>query len=85
MRSPKYTALVALSMLTASTVAIAQSAPAAVGSTARAGVDTQDTNELRGTTSWILAAITLALIIWGIDKLASGGSDADPIVVPVSP
>jgi hypothetical protein len=72
MLSKKLAAVAALSMITASSAAVAQSAaPLSIDSApaVRAGADTQGSNELVGTTAWILAAIALGLIIWGIIEL----------------
>jgi hypothetical protein len=70
MFSKKLAALAALSMITASSAAVAQSAPqSTVAPAARVGDATQGSNELVGTTAWILAAIALGLIIWGIIEL----------------
>ena len=72
MRSTKLAALAALSMITVSSAAVAQSAaPLSIDSApaVQAGEPTQGSNELVGTTAWILAAIALGLIIWGIIEL----------------
>lgn len=70
MLSNKLAALAALSMITASSAAVAQSAPSSVAApAARAGEQTQGSNELVGTTAWILAAIALGLIVWGVIEL----------------
>jgi len=72
MRSTKLAAFAALSMITASSAAVAQSAaPLSIDSApaVQAGESTQGSNELVGTTAWILAAIALGLIIWGIIEL----------------
>lgn len=78
MLAKKLAAVAAISMMTASTAAVAQTAAPSVAaaSTARAGAPTQDSNELVGTTAWILAAIALGLIVWGIIELTDGGSDS---------
>ena len=72
MFSKKLAALAALSMITASSAAIAQSAaPLSIDSApaVQAGETIQGSNELVGTTAWILAAIALGLIVWGIIEL----------------
>jgi len=71
MFSKKLAAVAALSMITASSAAVAQSAaPQSIGAPAvRAGETTQGSNELVGTTAWILAAIALGLIVWGVIEL----------------
>lgn len=77
MRS-KLAALAALSLVASSSAAIAQSAqPLSIqGSPAveRAGADMQGEGQLVGTTAWILAAIALGLIIWGIIELTESDS-----------
>jgi hypothetical protein len=80
MFSKKLAALAALSMITASSAAIAQSAaPLSVSApAARAGADTQGSSELRGTTAWILAAIALGLIIWGVIQLTDDDGASSP-------
>lgn len=76
MASKILTPLVALSMLTGSTAAIAQAAPAAASATSvRAGAP-EGQSELVGTTAWILAAVALGLIVWGIIELTSDEEDA---------
>ena len=78
MRSRKLAALAALSMVVSSSAAIAQSAqPLSLqGSPAveRAGADMQGEGQLVGTTAWILAAIALGLIIWGVIELTKSDS-----------
>ena len=80
MFSKKLAALAALSMITASSAAVAQSAaPLSIDSApaVQAGEPTQGSNELVGTTAWILAAIALGLIIWGIIELTSDDDAPD--------
>lgn len=76
MFSKKLAAVAALSMITASSAAVAQSAaPQSIEAPAvRAGETTQDSNELVGTTAWILAAIALGLVVWGVIELTSSDS-----------
>lgn len=76
MLSKKLAALAAFSMITASSAAVAQSAAPSVdtASAVRAGDETQGSNELVGTTAWILAAIALGLIVWGIIELTDSDS-----------
>ena len=66
-----------MSLLTVSNAAVAQSAqPLSVAPVAaRAGADLEGSNELRGTTGWIIGAIALGLIIWGAIELFD---DDDP-------
>jgi hypothetical protein len=83
MFSRKLAVLAALSLATASTVAQAQSAaslslassPAAVE---RAGATSEGSNELVGTTAWILGAIALGLVIWGIIELTDDDEPTSP-------
>ncbi len=84
MRSKILAALAASALIvggTAASAQVAQSAAAPTASTARAGAPVSDSNELRGTTRWILAAIAAGLIIWGAIELF--GNDEDD--APVSP
>ena len=73
----KIAAIAAMSLLTVSNAAVAQSAQSlsVAPVAARSGADLQDSNELRGTTGWIIAAVALALIIWGAIELFD---DDDP-------
>ena len=73
MASKILTPLVALSLLAGSSAAVAQTAQPAPAS-ARAGAP-EGQEQLRGTTAWILAAIALGLIIWGIIELTSDEDD----------
>ena len=50
-------------------------AQAAEAAAVRTSADVQQTEELRGTTAWILAAIGVGLLIWGIIELTD---DSDP-------
>lgn len=45
----------------------------------RAAAPVDQSQELRGTTAWILAAIALGLIIWGAIELFDDGTDAFPV------
>ncbi len=76
----KFAAVVALSMITASSAAVAQAAAPGVAatSTARAGAPIEGSNELVGTTAWILAAIALGLIVWGIIELTDDDGPSSP-------
>jgi hypothetical protein len=80
MFSKKLAAVAALSMITASSAAVAQSAaPQSIAAPAvRAGAETQGSNELVGTTAWILAAIALGLIVWGIIELTGDDGPTSP-------
>ena len=79
MFSKKLAALAALSMVTASSAAVAQSAaPLSVAPAARAGETTQGSNQLVGTTAWILAAIAIGLIVWGIIELTGDDGPSSP-------
>jgi hypothetical protein len=83
MRSPVLAATAALALITASSAAVAQtaapSAPAA--SVERSGASLDSDSQLRGTTMWVLGAIALALLIWGLIEIL-GDDDED---APVSP
>lgn len=72
MFSKKLAALAALSLMTAGTVAQAQSAQslsvASSPAVERAGANVEG-NELVGTTTWIIGAVVLGLAIWGIIEL----------------
>lgn len=80
MLSKKLAAVAAISMITASSAAIAQTAAPSVAaaSTARAGAPTEGSNELVGTTAWILAAIALGLIVWGVIELTDDDGPSSP-------
>ena len=75
MLSKKLSALVAISMLTASSAAVAQSAQSlslANAPAMRAGVDVQGANALdsrNGIGIYLIGAVVLGLIIWGIIEL----------------
>lgn len=78
MRSRKLAALAAFSLVASSSAAIAQSAqPLSLqGSPAieRAGAEVEGEGQLVGTTAWILGAIALGLVIWGIIELTDDPS-----------
>lgn len=82
MLSKKLSALVAISMLTASSAAVAQSAQSLslAGSPAmRAGADAQGLNALdsrNGIGIYLIGAVVLGLIVWGIIELTK--SDEGP-------
>ncbi|MEA3012910.1 MAG: hypothetical protein QOD42_1455 [Sphingomonadales bacterium] len=75
MLSKKLSALVAISMLTASSAAVAQSAQSLslAGSPAmRAGADAQGLNALdsrNGIGIYLIGAVVLGLIVWGVIEL----------------
>ena len=79
MISRKLSALLALSMITASSAAVAQSADSLSLAT-RAGAPTQAAGQLddddRGIGIYLIGAIVLGLIIWGIIELT--GDDDEP-------
>jgi hypothetical protein len=60
--------------LTLAPVAV-QAAPQEVS---RVGSDVAAAEEVRGTTMWIVAAIALGLIIWGIIELTGDDSPTSP-------
>lgn len=82
MLSKKLSALVALSMITASSAAVAQSAqPLSLGNApaARSGAATADSSALddrNGIGIYIIGAVVLGLIIWGVIEL-TGDNDSD--------
>lgn len=82
MLSKKLSALVALSMITASSAAVAQSAQSlSLGNApaARTGAATSDANALddrNGIGIYIVGAVVLGLIIWGIIELTDGDSES---------
>ncbi len=77
----KSLAAVAAFSLIASPVAAAQSAaPLSLAQSQRAGEAVGDASRLEGTTAWVLAAIALGLIVWGIIELTGNDDDA-----PASP
>ena len=77
MLSKTLAAVAAISMITGSSAAVAQSsAPTSVAATARAGAPTQGSNELVGTTAWIIAAVALGLIVWGIIELTDDDAES---------
>lgn len=83
MRSKLLAALAASALViggTAASAQVASTATAPTAQTARAGAPVTESNELRGTTGWILAAVALGLIIWGGIELFGDDEDA-----PVSP
>ena len=53
----------------------AQAAPSEV---ARTGSELGETEQLRSGTGWILAAVALALVIWGILELTGDDEPASP-------
>jgi hypothetical protein len=72
----KLAPLAALSLLLASSAAVAQSAASVAPAPASARVGAAEGgNELVGTTAWIIAAVALGLIVWGIIELT--GDDED--------
>lgn len=82
MLSKKLSALVAISVLTASSAAVAQSAqPLSLGNApaTRSGAATQDASALdtrNGIGIYLIGAVVLGLIIWGIIELTK--SDEGP-------
>ena len=76
-------ALAAISMLGAGGAAAAQSAaPLSLASSpalTRAAAGLEDSSELRGPTKWILGAVVLGLVIWGIIELLGDDDEAFPV------
>ena len=70
------TALASTAALTLTLAPIAaQAAPQKVS---RTGAPVAESEELVGTTAWILAAIGLGLVIWGIIELTDDNEPASP-------
>jgi len=82
MLSKKLSALVAISMLTASGAAVAQSARSlsiAGSPSVRAGADAQDASALdsrNGIGIYLIGAVVLGLIIWGVIELTKSDEGA---------
>ena len=80
----KLAAAAALAGLAVGAAPAAQAAhPLGLGEAAveRAGAEPARTAELRGTTGWLIGAVALALIVWGVIELLDDGTDS----VPLSP
>lgn len=69
-------AVTAVSALALTVVPVA--AQAAPQPAPRAPAATEDSQELVGTTAWILAAIGLGLVIWGIIELTDDDEPESP-------
>lgn len=82
MLSKKLSALVAISMLTASTAAVAQSAQSlSLAPAVRAGGDAQGVNSLdsrNGIGIYLIGAVVLGLIVWGIIELTKDDEPDSP-------
>jgi len=77
MLSKKLSALVAISVLTASSAAVAQTAQplSLANAPVRAGAVTSDASALdsrNGIGIYVIGAVVLGLVIWGIIELTSG-------------
>lgn len=83
MLSKKLSALVAISMLTASSAAVAQSAQSlslANAPAMRAGADAQNFNALdsrNGIGIYLIGAVVLGLIVWGVIELTKNDDGAE--------
>jgi NADH:ubiquinone oxidoreductase subunit 2 (subunit N) len=83
MLSKKLSALVAISMLTASSAAVAQSAQSlslANSSAMRAGADAQGVSALdsrNGIGIYLIGAVVLGLIVWGIIELTKSDEGSE--------
>ena len=80
MLSRTLAALATATLLFGSSAAVAQSAAplslaSSPASVERSGADLSGGGELRGTTGWILGAIALGLIIWGLIELFDDGDE----------
>jgi len=80
MLSKKLAAIAAVSLITASSAAVAQSAPSQSPTVERASADTSGQNSLdrRGYGIYIVGAIVLGLIIWGIIELTKDDNPHSP-------
>ena len=80
MLSKKLAALAAISMVVAPSAAVAQSAPASAPVVSRAAADVGDASDLerRGIGIYIIGAIALGLIIWGIIELTGDDGPSSP-------
>jgi hypothetical protein len=83
MLSKKLAAIAALSMITASSAAVAQSAqPLSLANSpsaerAAAGVAGESDLDRRGIGIYVIGAVVLGLIIWGIIELTSDDNDSE--------
>ncbi|HEV7660816.1 MAG TPA: hypothetical protein VGO55_13335 [Allosphingosinicella sp.] len=83
MLSKKLSALVAISMLTASSAAAAQSAQSlslANAPAMRVGADAQGLSALdsrNGIGIYLIAAVVLGLVVWGVIELTKGDGNAE--------
>jgi hypothetical protein len=69
----------AITATTALALAIAPiAAQAAPQQVARTGSDVAESEELVGTTMWIVAAVALGLIVWGIIELSGDDEPTSP-------
>jgi hypothetical protein len=74
MLSKKLAAIAAISLITASSAAVAQTAPLAADASARTGTPVAGASNLddrNGIGIYIVGAVVLGLIIWGIIELTS--------------
>ena len=80
MFSKRLAAVAAISLITASSAAVAQTAAPASVPAARAGVTTEGSSELdrRGAGIYIIGAIALGLIIWGVIELTGDDDSESP-------
>jgi hypothetical protein len=84
MISKKLSALVAISMLSASSAAVAQSAQSlslASSPAVHAGVDAQGANALdsrNGIGIYLIGAVVLGLIVWGVIELTKNDDPESP-------
>jgi hypothetical protein len=77
MRTHGVAALAAFSLV-AAPVAAAAAPPTPVTAPVQVGETTDGSGELVGTTAWILAAIALGLIVWGIIELSGDDGPSSP-------
>lgn len=74
-----FAALAAFSMTIAVPAAVAQTTPASAPAVAaRAADGTEGASEIVGTTAWILVAIAIGLIVWGVIQLTGDDGAQSP-------
>ncbi len=73
--------LAVLSLASGSMAAAQSAAPLSLSNapvTARAGADMSDAGQLDGTGKWIVVALALGLVVWGIIELSKDSDPASP-------
>jgi hypothetical protein len=72
-------ALAALSLVGASSAAVAQSTAPLSLANASGAATSADANDLHGTARWLVGAVVLGLIVWGIIELTDNDDEAFPV------